>query len=628
MALPWNTLELEGYNDGGDLVQNSQNGTVAPQSFYVTAEKDITVYALNQAVMTSDAMMILPTDVLGTDYLVLSYPSDGVISGFGLSGESTPSQFAVVASQDNTHITITPSAPVLNNSRAPINIVLNAGDSYLLQAAISSSNLRSDLTGTRISSDKPVAVFAGHQRSTLPVTSTSLLSRDYLTEQLPPVSTWGRRYVLTPFPLPSDASKVGTDLYRVLAAEDNTVVMVDDQKRATLDAGEFFEAPLTEASTITASRNVLVAQYKKSASTSLTSTSLSDPFMLIVPPVRQYLKSYLCINAQAYENRTTVYKQQYMTIICPSAFVSTVRIDNKPINISLFKPVGTSCYSYAWLSTADGPHRIEAATEIGIYMYGYGEANSYGYTGGMAFRTDEVNRIAFSVSTDKVSAVPKDTLAFHLQAASDDWSSIALTSIELELSYKTAWMQPTDDIKTGLALDSTWKVQATEKTGATLGERTLTITASGTTPVMVSGTIATVRMVMYLSDELHYTPGLHAVANNSDFCLEVTSQSTSVDLSMCAANLRPVRLTGEQYKFSANSNGSELYVNYGIGLAAPVRLEVFDRLGQLVQSANTTTRTPGSYEEILDISTLSSGLYFVRFSSGPYTNTQSVMLGR
>lgn len=626
LVLPWSSFELAGYNDGGNLISSSQNGTVAPQSFHVTADKDITVYALSQAVTTSDAMMILPTDVLGTDYLVLSYPSDGQTNFFGVDGASTPSQLAVVASQDNTRITITPSAAVLNSGKTPLTLTLQAGDSYLLQAAISSDNLRSDLTGTRVVSDKPIAVFAGHQRCTLPVAS-DLFSRDYLVEQLPPVSTWGRRYVLTPFPLPASASKTGTDLYRILASEDNTVVMVNDQKRATLQAGEFFEAPLTAASTVTASRNVLVAQYKKSASSSLGSLSLSDPFMLIVPPVRQYLKSYLCINAQAYENRQTVYKEQYMTVICPSAFLSTVRVDDKPINVALFKPVGTSCYSYAWLPMTDGPHRIEAATEIGIYIYGYGNANSYGYTGGMAFRTDDVNKIAFSVSADQTSATPKDTLSFNLKAASDDWSSIALTSMQLEISYRAVWMKPADTIVAGLALDSTWRVQATEKEGATPGEKTLVITASGTTPIAISGTVATVRMVMYLSDELHYTPTLYAMANNNDFCLEVTSQSLSVDLSLCAANLRPIRLTSEEYGFSVSGNGNELHINYGVGLAAPVRLEVFDRLGQLVQSANST-RSPGSYEEVLDIGNLASGLYFVRFSSGPYTQTRSVMLGR
>lgn len=628
LAVPWRNIELAGYNESGKIVTGSQNGRVAPQSFRVTAGHDITVYALSQAVMTSDAMMILPTDVLGTDYMVLSYNSDGSSGLFSINGQSTPSQCAIVATQDNTAITIHPSTPVLGGSTAPLTVRLDAGDSYLLQADISRSNLQADLTGTSISSDKPVAVFAGHQRSTIPIAIDDMFSRDYLVEQMPPVSTWGSRYVLTPFPLPSEATKRGSDLYRVLAAEDNTVVMVDDRQRAVLQAGEYFEAPLTKAATITASRNVLVAQYKKTASDNANSLLLSDPFMLIVPPVRQYLKSYLCINAQAYEGRETVYEQQYLTIICPTAFLHTVRVDDKSVSPSLFQPIGTSCYSYAWLAMSDGPHRIDAETEIGIYMYGYGVANSYGYTGGMAFRTDETSRIVFSASSAATTATPKDTLPFHLKAKSNDWQSIALTSVQLELSYKAAWMQPVDTIIRGPALDSTWRLEAVEREGDTPGERRLVITASGTTPVATSGTIATVQLVMYLSDELHYTPQLHARANNSDFCLEVTTQSTSVDLSLCAAHLRPIRMTGEEYRFSVDGGENGLRIDYGIGLAAPARFEIFDRLGQIVRQETTGIQAPGSYTRTLDLTGLASGLYFIRVTSGPYTRTEQILTGQ
>lgn len=634
LALPWQDIELAGYNNGQQIVWQSQNGKVAPQSFHITSEKDITVYALSQANTTSDAMMVLPTDVLGTEYVVLSYNSDGYVggsSGTGITAESTPSQMAIVATRDATHIAITPSTAVLGGTKAPQTVVLNAGESYLLQADITGNNLRSDLTGTRIVADNPIAVFASHQRSKIPVASSTLESRDYLLEQLPSVDVWGTKYLLTPLPLPVSVPKTSSDIYRVLAAYDNTDVFINDVRRATLQAGEHFESPLTAAATVRATNKVLVAQYKRSASTgSSSSLALSDPFMLIVPPMKQYLKSYLCANTQAYEQGRTIYKEQYITILCPTYFLSTVQIDGNPVNTAQFREIGNSCYSYASFPTTDGPHRIEAATEIGIYVYGYGAANSYGYVGGMGFRKDETSKVAFSVTPNNVSASANDILRLRFHATSATWQDVALTSMTLRLTYNGEWMKYTGDAIRGLALDPTWTVQAREEKGATSTERVLVITAAGSNPIAASGTVATVGMRLLLNREFQYQPTLSAEINNSNFCIETSTQSVSIAIDMCAKNLRPVKFSGQPYSFATRGNqgsAGQLYIQYGVGLAAPVRVELYNRLGELAATFARDTQQPGMYDDVLDVSRIGAGVYFARFTSGPYTETVPVVLG-
>lgn len=628
LALPWKDIELSGYNDGIQIVQQSQNGKVAPQSFHITSEKDITVYALSQANTTSDAMMVLPTDVLGMEYVVLSYNSDGKRTVFGgLDDESTPSQMAIVATRDATHITIAPSTPVLGSSAART-VVLNTGESYLLQADITVQNLRSDLTGTRIVADKPIAVFASHQRSKIPVASETLKSRDYLLEQLPPVDVWGTKYLLTPLPLPASVEKVDNDIYRVLAAYDNTDVFINDIRSKTLQAGEYFEEDLTEAATVRATKKVLVAQYKRSASSAR--RVLSDPFMLIVPPMKQYLKSYLCINTQAYEHNNRIYEEQYITVICPTYFLPTVRIDGNPVNTARFRELANSCYSYASFPTTDGPHRIEAATEIGIYVYGYGDANSYGYVGGMGFRKDESNKVAFSVTPNNISAAANDILRLRFHATSATWNDVALTSMTLRLTYKGEWLKYTGDVTSGLALDPTWTVTAKEQEGATPTERVLVINASGSNPIAVSGTVATVGMALLLNPDFEFEPTLSAESNNSNFCMETTTQSLKVSIDMCARDLRPVRYSSQKYSFATKGNqgsAGQLHIQYGMGLAAPVRVEVYNRLGELAATFAKETQQPGMYEDILDVSRIGAGMYFIRFSSGPYTETVPVVLG-
>lgn len=398
-SVPWEGYELEGFNHSGQLINGGQNEIPAPQTFHIVSEQDISVYALSQARTTSDAFLALPTPVLGVDHYVMSYNSDGFLDNYNsISSAVTPSQFVVVAVQDNTQIRITPTAPTYRSGKNIKTAVLNAGEAYLVQAQITYNNLRGDLTGTRIVSTKPVAVFGGHQRATLPLEYRDrLTSRDCLIEQIPSVEVWGKSSFLVPYPPPRGASLIGTDLFRVMAAFDSTPILLDGNQITILNAGEFYEGKLTTAGTVSSIKPILVAQFKKtSGEQGSGGTSgalrLGDPFMMLIPPAEQFLSFYRCVNAQAWELTSSgtntpapVYENQYITVVAPNTAISSVKIDGKPL-VSAFTPIPNSAYSYAWEAVNDGAHTVDAAEPIGIYVYGYGLANSYGYVGDMNFR--------------------------------------------------------------------------------------------------------------------------------------------------------------------------------------------------------------------------------------------------
>ena len=112
----WENFELQGFNTSNQLLANGgQTEKIAAQYFHITSEQDITVYALNQAWTTSDAFLVLPRPALERDYMIMSYPTDNVLDDRrgGLSAGTTPSQCAIIAVEDNTRITIDPSAPLL-----------------------------------------------------------------------------------------------------------------------------------------------------------------------------------------------------------------------------------------------------------------------------------------------------------------------------------------------------------------------------------------------------------------------------------------------------------------------------------------------------------------------------------
>ena len=104
-------FELESYNRSYELPYLlNQDEVIAPQSFHVTSTKDITVYAHSMGSASSESFIVLPTDAIGKNYFVMSYNSDGSFNNFDrINTGSTPSQFAIVATEDSTNVFISPS---------------------------------------------------------------------------------------------------------------------------------------------------------------------------------------------------------------------------------------------------------------------------------------------------------------------------------------------------------------------------------------------------------------------------------------------------------------------------------------------------------------------------------------
>jgi hypothetical protein len=401
----YQNIELRGITPSGTgnlNYTNSQNETVALQSVHVEAEDDVTVYALNQATLTSEAFMVLPTDALSDDYMVVAYNSDVRMSGNVPGPNTTPSQFVVVASEDSTIVDITPSVgTVKNRTRETVSIRLDQGESYLVQADPRMGFL-TDLTGSIVRASKPVAVFGGQQRAIVPIAQVDNLgSRDCLIEQMTPIRTWGKSAYITPFARSSNEVNIGTDLYRVVAAFDSTEVFVDGNLAQMLMRGQYMERPLVQAHVITTSNPTSTVQYKKTAGIGggTDITRRGDPAMMLVPPAEQFMNQYRFISIQAYifdfvggriQPVDSVYLEQWLNVVIPTVSLGSLVLDGVPIDQTKFLPIGNSAYSWAKLPMRDGVHEIKADTNFGIYVYGYGDANSYGYIGGMSFRPLDV----------------------------------------------------------------------------------------------------------------------------------------------------------------------------------------------------------------------------------------------
>ena len=140
---------------------------------HITASHEVAAYGLGRQESASEAFTVLPTDVLGTRYTLMAWgPGNG-------GGE-----FAVISTQSSTTVTITPRVPIcaagpcLATSPShpvgvPYTVTLQAGELYQTSALLRPGQPQLDPTGTTITSDKPIAVMAGHACAVVPTSRST-----------------------------------------------------------------------------------------------------------------------------------------------------------------------------------------------------------------------------------------------------------------------------------------------------------------------------------------------------------------------------------------------------------------------------------------------------------------------
>lgn len=163
-------------------------------------------------VTSRDASLVIPTNHLGKEYIIQTYPED-VYS----------SQFAVIATENNTNVTIKPTMDTDGNHPAnqSFSISLNKGEAYLVASKRrdpGTTGFAADLSGSFVCADKPVAVFNGNQQTGIP--NKEGYSQDFMVEQTIPVEQWGTEFYL------STLTNTKSNIVYVTAAEDNTTVEV------------------------------------------------------------------------------------------------------------------------------------------------------------------------------------------------------------------------------------------------------------------------------------------------------------------------------------------------------------------------------------------------------------------
>ncbi len=347
------------------------SGTPEEKAVHVTSAAEVAVYGLNRQKYTTDAYAGLPVDVLSTEHMVLAWPAP-----------YHASEFAVVASEDDTDVTYTPTANTTagDTAGAAKTVSLDKGQ------ALPVSSTAGDLTGTPITSTKPVSVFSGQQCANIP--STGYGYCDHIVEQIPPTSTWGKEFLTVPL-----KTRTKGDTFRMIASEDATTVSIDGTAVATLDRGQFHQQIIDGKSKVSADKPILVAQYSNGTTYDKVT---SDPFMMLVSPTEQYLNEY------TFATPASGFSKNFVNVVVPTAAIDDVSLDGAAVPAGEFAQIADTAFSGAQLDLVAGSHAVTSKKPLGIYVYGFDTDDSYGYPGGAAYAPiNEVTGLVLTPPTQK-----------------------------------------------------------------------------------------------------------------------------------------------------------------------------------------------------------------------------------
>ncbi|MEP6711765.1 MAG: PKD domain-containing protein [Ferruginibacter sp.] len=359
----------------------NDEGVFTNRAIHVTAAKPIVVYSFITRSQASAATLALPLNVLGKQYIAMSFTQ--------VSNEQNSNSFlTIVAVEDNTTVEIIPTVATKGGWAAnSVNVIsLNKGEIYQVLGTtsggngvdLSGSSIRSISSGT--ASCKKIAVFSGSGKVSIGCTGSS----DNLYQQLYPVGSWGKKYLTAP------SYNQPNNFYRVLKSVPLANVFVNGVLiPSTSFTNGYYEFFNNRPNLIEGDLPISVTQYFTTQGCSGNS-SPNDPDMIELNPVEQNINNVTLISSNltvsgAHEHHLHIIMKN--TGAGTTAFTS-FKFDNIPVPVSswITHPSEPN-YSYLYLpNVTETSHSLSSDSGFNALAYGYGNAESYGYSAGTNVR--------------------------------------------------------------------------------------------------------------------------------------------------------------------------------------------------------------------------------------------------
>ena len=346
----------------------------------VTAQdgKSIRVAVESYVQYTSDSYLILPT----LEYPVMNYTYYAVSTD---GWHAASSSAIIVATMANTMITITPTRTItVPSDLVPGGTTVSPGSTVTFTLnSLQTFDIKgdsNDITGTKIVTNKPIALFTGHECGNVP---SSICCCDVLMEQVTPTLNWGKTFIFATL----RGQAAGTYI-KVIGHEIGTTFNI----QCSNGFNNYYSltgSPMVVTErlqydnlicSLTANKPIFVVQLCPSQHQGSTQ---GDPFMMIVPPTEQFSTN---VTFPGYGDR---FQQNYINIavlgtqVPSGVYLGTTLITS---GWTAARYPNASIIGYVTQVTTSGIQynmKITENRKMVTYVYGYNNYDSYGYVAGM-----------------------------------------------------------------------------------------------------------------------------------------------------------------------------------------------------------------------------------------------------
>jgi hypothetical protein len=374
------------------------NGTGVGDAFHITTDVPVVAYQMNPvggvSSVTPGASLLLPTSVWSTEYVAVNAAPRSLAVRLPTPPEAGWPSLNIIARDDDTVVTVVPAAavdpgPGVSGGAAgvPFEIALDRGQHVQISQA-------AELTGSVVTSNRPVGVMAGHVCMNMPV---DVEFCDHAEQMIPPVRALGSHYVGVMY-RPRVPAETST-FWRLVGVVDDTrlAYSADVGGPATLRRGE--SVTFTTGTPFVVSsqdRDHPFMLFVYMSSSTHVMSGYGDADFVLVVPTEQYLSRYVFFadptfpetNLVIVRNRALDGAFKDVVLDCAGPLQGWQPIDSLleytrvDLSTGNFQPVG---------GCSTGRHSIESDAPFGVWVWGWGSPlastptrnSSYGYPAGM-----------------------------------------------------------------------------------------------------------------------------------------------------------------------------------------------------------------------------------------------------
>lgn len=381
--------------------------------FEISADAPISVYVMISKAQTSEGYMAIPVSAWGKKYM------HNNLYHWRTGSWNFSSGFVIISNSDDTRVNIDfrgkgEGYGTTKTKKRDIGdretITLKKHQVYMV---LTESMLENgyDLSGTMLTSNKPIGLISFHQIVWLP---TSCGAGDNIVSMMPPIEAWGKEYATVELERGTDKG----DYMRVFAAEDNTKVTITSYDIATGNVLTAHDATLNESdywdynsaninghcnnksitgvrglTVIKADKPIYAQQYAYSAQWDCVSLANFDPFTFPITAREQYTDQTI-FQTPYNKSSDNEFNNNYFNLLVigePDSaekhqrMMNSITLDGEPLR-AIDAAFGTrripgTDYYWGRFKVENGPHTIKADedTKFGAYIYGFSDWDSYAW---------------------------------------------------------------------------------------------------------------------------------------------------------------------------------------------------------------------------------------------------------